>query len=160
MPLVPACVDSDANRLYWPGMKAFLVDTVATIVFFTVVAAVAELVFVGLEPQQVLIARVFMVPVMVVTGRPYGVWRDWIFRRFRPRRQTGRFVTDTSAFITFQIPVYLASLAIVGATVTEMAAAVGTAVVGMALLSRPFGVFLDAVRRRAGVAVATTSGPS
>lgn len=153
-------IDSTSNRLYWRGMKAFLVDTVATVVFFTVVAAVAELVFVGLEPQQVLIARLFMVPVMVATGRPYGVWRDWIFRRFRPRGQTGRFVTDTLAFITFQIPVYMASLAIVGATLPEMVAAAGTAVVGMALLSRPFGVFLDAVRRRAGVAVATSSEPS
>lgn len=137
------------------GMKAFLVDTVATVVFFTVVAAVAELAVAGMDPQQVLVARLIMVPVMIATGRPYGVWRDWVFARFRPQRRATRTLIDIVAFTTFQIPVYLITLAVVGTTATQMIAAAGTAVVGMTILSRPFGLFLDLVRRRARVPVAT-----
>jgi len=132
-------------------MRAFLVDTIATIFFFTIVAATAELLIVGLEPMQVLTARLFMIPVMAATGRPYGVWRDWVFARVRPQRRITKAFADIGAFICFQLPVYLASLAVVGATVAEMLAAAATAIVGMALLSRPFGVFLDLVRKRAGV---------
>ena len=51
-------------------MKAFIVDTTATVVFFTGVAAFAELAVAGMEPRQVLIARLIAVPVMVATGRP------------------------------------------------------------------------------------------
>jgi hypothetical protein len=136
--------------MYLPSMKAFLVDTIATIVFFTAVAAAAELFVVGLEPKQVLIARLFMVPVMALTGRPYGLWRDWAFARLRPRHRLTKALVDIGAFVSFQLPVYLASLAVVGATVGEMLAAAGTAIVGMAVLSRPFGVFLELVRKRAG----------
>ena len=63
-------------------------------------------------------------------------------------------LVDVGAFVSFQLPVYLVSLAIVGATAAEMLAAAGTATVGMMILSRPFGVFLELVRRKAGVSAA------
>jgi hypothetical protein len=135
-------------------MKRFLVDTIATIGFFTVVVASVEFLIVGLEPKQVLITRLFMVPVMVATGRPYGLWRDWVFARVRPRRRIGKAFVDVGAFISFQLPVYLASLAFVGATVDEILIAAGTATLGMSILSRPFGVFLELVRKRASVSIA------
>ena len=140
--------------MYLRSMRAFLVDTIATIAFFTVVAALAELLVVGLEPKQVLIARLFMVPVMAATGRPYGLWRDWAFARLRPRHRMTKALADVGVFVSFQLPVYLASLAVVGATVAELFAAAGTAILGMMILSRPFGVFLELVRKRAGVSAA------
>jgi len=157
--LVVRSVDKGWHRLYWRSMKAFLVDTLATVVFFTVVAAIAELVVVGLEPSQVLVARLFMVPVMVATGRPYGMWRDWVFGRLRPQSRMAKVVVDTMSFISFQMPVYMVSLAIVGATAAEMLAAAAAAIVGMMLASRPFGIFLEMVRKRAGVSLGTLSEP-
>ena len=135
-------------------MRAFFVDTIATIGFFTVIVAFVEFLIVGLEPKQILITRLFMLPVMAGTGRPYGLWRNWVFALVRPRRRIGKAFVDVGAFISFQLPVYVASLALVGATVDEMLIAGGTAILGMSILSRPFGVFLELVRKRAGVSVA------
>jgi len=143
--------------MYLRSMKAFLVDTIATICFFTVVVALVELLVVGLEPKQVLIARLFMVPVMAVTGRPYGLWRDWVFARLRPSRRVTKAFVDIGSFVSFQLPVYLVSLAVVGATAVEMLIAAAVATLGMSILSRPFGLFLELVRKRAGM-LAVESG--
>lgn len=133
-------------------MKAFLVDTVATVAFFTVLATFSELVIVGMEPSQVLFARTVMVPVMVLTARPYGLWRDMILRRAPTRRPIGRVVVDTVAFLTFQVPVYVVTLIFAGATMNEIALATASATAFMLVVGRPFGVFLDAIRRWAGTA--------
>ncbi len=141
-------------------MRTFLVDTLATIVFFTTVAAFSELVVAGMEPRQVLIARAIMVPVMVATGRPYGLWRDWLFARLRPRSRLAALATDTAAFLGFQVPVYAATLAAAGADGAEIARAVGAAIVFMIAVGRPFGVFLEAVRRATGTAAGRPTPPA
>lgn len=131
-------------------MKAFLVDTIATIVFFTLVATFSELVVVGMEPGQVLTARAIMIPVMVLTGRPYGLWRDWVMTRAPTVNPVGRLAVDTIAFLTFQVPIYVSTLAVAGATAGEVALATASATLFMVLVGRPFGVFLDMIRRWAG----------
>ena len=131
-------------------MKAFLVDTIATVFFFTCIVGVLELLVVGLEPKQVLITRLFTLPVIALTGRPYGLWRDWVFVRLRPSRWLTKVFVDVGAFVSFQLPVYVATLAFVGATAAEVLIASGMAIVGMSILSRPFGVFLELIRKRAG----------
>jgi len=146
--------------MYLRSMKAFLVDTIATICFFTVVVALVELLVVGLEPKQVLIARLFMVPVMAVTGRPYGLWRDWVFARLRPSRRVTKAFVDIGSFVSFQLPVYLVSLAVVGATAAEMLIAAGIATLGMSILSRPFGLFLEFFRKKAGILALESGGSS
>ena len=60
-------------------LRPFIVDTVATVFFFTIVAAITELYVAGMEPREVLKTRLIMMPMMVITGRPYGAWRDWFF---------------------------------------------------------------------------------
>lgn len=131
-------------------MKAFLVDTLTTVVFFTIVAAATELFIAGIEPGQVLIARLITIPVMVITARPYGIWRDQVIRVLRPANRITTTAADVLAFLTFQVPVYVATLLISGASVGEVQVAVSAAIVFMVLLSRPFGLVLDAARRLAG----------
>lgn len=133
-------------------MKLFLVDTITTVLFFTCLAAMAELFVVGLAPRQVLFARLVMVPVMVLTARPYGLWRDLLLRRLRPRRRIGVIATDTLAFLGFQVPVYVLTLIVAGADAGKIAVAAGTAAFFMLFLGAPFGLVLDRVRRLAGVA--------
>lgn len=140
-------------KLRYPNvMKAFLVDTIATVAFFTLIATFSELVIVGMEPAQVLLARAIMVPVMVLTARPYGLWRDLILRRAPKTSPVGYIIVDSIAFLTFQVPVYVGTLLIAGATVNEIALATASATAFMLVVGRPFGVFLDAVRRWAGTA--------
>lgn len=138
-------------------MKRYFVDTLATVVFFTIVAALSELFIAGMEPGQVLVARMIMIPVMMLTGRPYGLWRDWVFARLRPQRRITTVAADIAAFLLFQVPVYVVTLITAGATASEIGAAVSAATLFMILLSRPFGLFLDLVRTRAGTSAPRAS---
>lgn len=134
-------------------MKSYLVDTAASLVFFTTIAALSELLIAGMAPGQVLIARLIMIPVMLATSRPYGLWRDWVFARVRPARWISVTLTDIVAFVAFQVPVYITTLVVAGATWAEIGAAVMTAIVFMILLSRPFGIYLETLRNWTGTAV-------
>lgn len=131
-------------------MKAFFIDTMGTVVFFTIVAGLTELFIAGMEPGQVLIARLITIPVMILTGRPYGLWRDALFSRFQPQGRIANVATDIVAFLLFQVPVYITTLMIAGASLPEIQAAVSAAIVFMIVLSRPFGLFLEALRKWAG----------
>ncbi|WP_292284396.1 L-alanine exporter AlaE [Marivita sp.] len=134
-------------------MKGYFVDTLGAVVFFTTVAGFSELIIAGMHPAQVLIARLIMIPVMMLTGRPYGIWRDFVFNMLRPQRRLAGVICDILAFLTFQVPVYVTTLAIAGATLAEIVSAVGAAIVFMIVLSRPYGLFLDALRQWAGTSV-------
>ncbi|MCR9147018.1 MAG: L-alanine exporter AlaE [Rhodobacteraceae bacterium] len=132
-------------------MRLVLVDTLATVIFFTIVATFSERVLAGMEWRQVLVTRAVMIPVMVLTARPYSAWRDMLFARLRPIRRMGRILLDVAAFLSFQVPVYVATLVVAGADRAEILTSVGSAIVFMIALSRPFGLFLDVVRKMSGV---------
>lgn len=133
--------------------KLFWIDTLAAVVFFTIVATLTEAFIAKMSWSQVLWARLFAVPAMIATGRPYGMWRDFVFRMLGGPvpRWWRQGVLDVLAFLSFQVPVYVAILVIAGATVAQVWAAVSAAIVFMVLLSRPFGLFLDVARRVFGV---------
>lgn len=132
-------------------MRKTLVDTIATVVFFTLLAGFAELFVAGMEPRQVLTTRLIMIPMMVLTGRPYGLWRDWMFKTSRPTVSWSKTIIDALAFLSFQLPVYGLTLFIAGADGTEILTLLGTTSILMLMVSRPFGLYLDAVRRWAGI---------
>lgn len=132
-------------------MRTFVVDTLATIVFFTAFATLSELIIAGMDPGEVLATRLLMVPIMMLTGRPYTGWRDWLFARTKPARPLTTALVDIGAFLTFQAPVYAVTLLIAGASFAEMVTAIAAAIVFMIALARPFGLFVDLVRRLFGV---------
>lgn len=132
-------------------MRKTLVDTFASVFFFTIMAACIELFVAGMEPGEVLTARLIMIPVMVLTGRPYGIWRDWFFEIAKPSSAWAKMVVDSIAFLSFQLPIYAITLIVSGADRTEIITAISSAAVLMLVVSRPFGLFLDLLRRWAGV---------
>lgn len=132
-------------------MRLFLIDTLATVLFFTTVATFSELVIAGMEPVAVLTTRLLMIPIMIATGRPYTHWRDWLIARARPTRRWSAALTDIAAFLAFQVPVYGGTLLVAGASLGEATAAIGSAAVFMIVLARPFGLFVDRARRAFGV---------
>lgn len=132
-------------------MRLIFVDTLSTILFFTILAALTELYVVGMEPADVLKTRLIMVPLMILTGRPYGVWRDWFFVGTKPTVLWSKSLIDGAAFLTFQLPIYGLTLWIVGANFDQIGTALGSAVVLMLIVSRPFGLFLQAMRKIADV---------
>ena len=132
-------------------MRSFIVDTVATVVFFTVLATLTELFIAGMEPREVLITRLIMIPMMVLTGRPYGMWRDWFFKLINPTNPWSRTIVDSLAFMIFQLPIYALTLAIAGADAKEIISLVISVSALMLIISRPFGMYLERVRAWAGV---------
>ena len=132
-------------------MRLTLVDTLSTILFFTILAALTELYVAGMEPTDVLKTRLIMVPLMILTGRPYGVWRDWFFAGTKPTVSWSKSLIDGLAFLTFQLPIYGLTLWIAGADFDEIGTLLGSTAVLMLIVSRPFGLFLQAIRKLAGV---------
>lgn len=150
LPIEPSLKADDADgrgHANCGPMRLFLIDTLATIAFFTAVATFSELVITGMEPGEVLATRLLMVPIMIATGRPYTRWRDWVIVTCVPRRQWTAAATDIVAFLSFQAPVYGATLLIAGASSGQASTAIGSAIVFMIVLARPFGLFVGHVRR-------------
>jgi hypothetical protein len=132
-------------------MRQLASDTLALLVFSTLGAGFVELVLVGLTLEQTLLTRAMAVPVIIGTGWPYGLYRDGLMHLVKARTRTARLITDTLAFLTFQMPVYAAILAWNGASAAQIVMAVGAAVVVVTLSGGPYGLFLDSVRRLFGV---------
>ena len=132
-------------------MRLTLVDTLSTILFFTFLAALTELYVAGMEPTDVLKTRLIMVPLMILTGRPYGVWRDWFFAGTKPTVSWSKSLIDGLAFLTFQLPIYGLTLWITGAEFDEISTLLGSTAVLMLIVSRPFGLFLQAMRKLADI---------
>jgi len=132
-------------------MRLTLVDTLSTILFFTILTALTELYVAGMEPTDVLKTRLIMVPLMILTGRPYGVWRDWFFAGTKPTVSWSKSLIDGLAFLTFQLPIYGLTLWITGADFDEISTLLGSTAVLMLIVSRPFGLFLQAMRKLADI---------
>ena len=127
-------------------MRCFIIDTIATIIFFTLIAALTELFVAGMEPSEVLKTRLIMIPMMVITGRPYGIWRDWFFKKTKPTVTWSKALIDGLAFLSFQLPIYALTLVIAGADQNEVMILLSSTSLLMLIVSRPFGVYLEAVR--------------
>jgi hypothetical protein len=81
-------------------MRRFIVDTIAIIIFFTSIAALTELFVAGMTPSEVLKTCLIMIPMMVITGPPYGVWRDWFFNKTKPTVSWSKTLIDGLTFLS------------------------------------------------------------
>lgn len=134
-------------------MKRLVADTLAMVTFSTILGAFVEVVVAGLEPAQSLGIRLAAIPVTLITGRPYGLYRDWLFERFggqRPARLRSLSL-DTLANVTFQVPLYIGLLAWGGASAQQVLVAATTIGILASVSGRPYGVFLNYCRRLFGL---------
>jgi hypothetical protein len=137
-----------------PGLRRYLADTLALLVFSTLAALITEIVIAGLSLSQSAHARAIAVPVIIVTARPYGVYRDWVLRLFLADgagQRRRRVVADTAAFLSFQLPIYWMILALAGASLRQIAVSSAGAIAAICISGRPYGVLLDLFRRLFGV---------
>ena len=134
-------------------MNRFLADTVAMVVFSTLLGAYVEIVLTGLEPIQSFWIRLAAIPVMLIAGRPYGIYRDILFDQFgKGRRSRLRsLLIDSFANLTFQVPLYLGLLAWGGASIRQMTVAATSIAFLAAISGRPYGMFLSTCRKLFGV---------
>jgi hypothetical protein len=107
-------------------MHRFIVDTLATIIFFTLIATLTELFVAGMEPSEVLM-------------------RDGFFKKTKPTISWSKVLIDGLAFLSFQLPIYALTLVIAGADQNEVIILLTSTSFLMFIVSRPFGVYLEAV---------------
>ena len=131
--------------------QAFIADTTALIVFFTVTGVINERFIAAMSWEQVLHARALGACLMVPVGRPYGVWRDFMLRRAGPGRLS-QLLWDSAALVSFQVPIYAAIIAVSGASGHGLWRGVLGATAMMLVLGRPYGAFLNVVRKLFGLA--------
>ncbi|MCU7247178.1 L-alanine exporter AlaE [Pseudomonas koreensis] len=127
-----------------------MADTVALILFFTTTGIINERFIAGMAWDQILHARLLGAALMIPVARPYGVWRDWVMARASESRAS-RVFWDSVALVSFQVPIYAAIIAFSGASGTGLLRGTLGAALMMLLLGRPYGAFLNGVRRLFGV---------
>jgi hypothetical protein len=126
--------------------RSFVADTLALILFFTTTGIINERFIAGMSWEQVLHARLLGAVLMVPVARPYGIWRDWLMTRASNSR-VSRLFWDSLALMSFQVPIYAAIIAFSGASGSGLLRGILGAAVMMLVLGRPYGAFLNLVRR-------------
>jgi hypothetical protein len=129
-------------------MRRFLSDTFAMIVFSTVFGMAIEILVSGMTLGQSMQSRATAVPANLITARPYGMFRDWVFRTMDADEgsELRKGVADIFAFVLFQIPLYASILWSTGANAHQIVTACGTVTILSVFMGRPYGLFLDFCR--------------
>lgn len=131
--------------------RIIIADITAMIIFSTVLCMIIEVLIAGLTVFQSIQARIAAVPVNLVTGRPYGWFRDRLFVFLGINRSSflKMIIGDTLSFVIFQLPLYVIVLLFAGATWAQ----IGISSIFMSLVfsiaGRPYGIFLDFCRNLA-----------
>lgn len=133
-----------------PG-RDFVADTLALVVFFTITSGLNERFVAGMEWSEVAVSRGIGAPLMVLTARPYGLWRGWLLSRFAPKGRVRTLVFDGFALLLFQVPIYAAIIFAGGARGADLLSGILGFSALMLVLGRPYGLWLEWVRRRFGL---------
>ena len=130
-------------------LRHAVADTVAMVVYCSVVNMLIEIFLSGMSFEQSLSSRLVAIPVNIIIAWPYGLYRDAVMRFARHISPAGwvKNLADVLAYVTFQSPVYVAILLTVGADWHQIAAAVSSNIVISMLMGAVYGYFLDYCRR-------------
>lgn len=134
-------------------MRRVFADTFALVVFSTIAGLLVEVGISSLTVAQSARIRLAAIPLCMLTGRPYGAYRDYLFRLAAPTSEMflGRFFLDVFANVSFQVPLYAALLMMNGASFGQTTeAAIGVCCIS-AICGRPYGAFLSLCRALLGV---------
>jgi hypothetical protein len=130
-------------------LRHAVADTFAMVVYCSVVNMLIEVFLSGMTFEQSLSSRLVAIPVNILIAWPYGMYRDVIMRQAKRLSPAGwmKNLADVLAYVTFQSPVYVAILLIVGADWHQIVAAVSSNIVISMLMGAAYGYFLDYCRR-------------
>ena len=131
------------------NLKEFVADTLALVSFFTVFGALNEYFVGGMSLQEVFMARLIGAPLMILTARPYGIWRDYFVRLTSPPMPSA--MSDGIALLSFQVPIYIGIIWVSGASGAGLLKSGLFFAVMMFVLGKPYGLWLDFIRKIFGL---------
>jgi hypothetical protein len=91
-------------------------------------------------------------------GKPYGKFRDYAFKTTKTTDRSSflrKAVVDTSALMIFWMPMYVGQMYLAGASKKSILIASAIATPLSLVEGRPFGMFMDWMRKKAGLKSAT-----
>ena len=137
------------SRLKESPVYRYCVDTGAMIAFSIPVGMINEMMIAGMTLDQSLKSRAMGTIGNIITARPYGKFRDYVFDKFDVREDSGiikRTLVDAGTFTAFQVPLYATILSLAGAEPDQVAKGCVGVVALSSLIGRPYGWFLDRFR--------------
>jgi len=136
-----------------------MVDTAGSVTYSLMVGSGLDYVA-GLSLSGIIASRVSATVANVVTGAPYGMWRDYVFEKTNTRSECGtvrKSVVELIAFNTFQVPIYAVGI-MIGTFVSEGEVNWATVQEGSEylamispLIGPTMGWYMDGFRRMCGV---------
>jgi hypothetical protein len=133
----------------------FLVDTFSVSSLSTVVFGANELFIAHISGKELLKQRALGLVLCTFTSRPYGIFRDWCFKKMKINENTServKFVADIAVTELYWSAIYTAQLAIAtSGNIKKTLLGVGGGAVIDLFYARPLGVWMDFVRRVSGI---------
>jgi len=130
--------------------KKFIVDIVALNIFIIFTAFFVEVVFSAIPWTVFLKGRLIMIIPNIITVEPYNRTRVWIGKKLGIWK-SARFhqiVRDTIVFILYRVPLVFIVLTLLGAPAEKVISACIAATLISGFTGRPYGLFLDWMRKR------------
>ncbi|WP_323845775.1 L-alanine exporter AlaE [Microbulbifer magnicolonia] len=127
--------------------RELMLDIFAMNSFSWAIAIPIELGLAGMGWKEHLKVRLLAIVFNTLIARPFSLYRNWVVNRFGGGSALNAYLVDTFVFLSFQFPLYLSNMLLGGASWAEIATASITFMTIAGALGRPYGIYLDWLRR-------------
>lgn len=132
-------------------LKNFWADTFALNTFCYFISLPIELGFAQMTLSTHLSARLVGLFIITSTARPFGIWRDYIFKKFGisdSDKGLKPYLVDTLAYLSFELPLYMINMTISGATLMQAIKAALIFCIIAGFVGRPYGIYRAFIRNK------------
>lgn len=132
----------------------WMVDTGSSLSFNTPVSMTNEILVGNLTFDQSLHVRAANAAVSIFTSRPYGMFRDYVFKKMKTDKNSSmikKSMANATASLLFGTPIYAATLALNGADKKQMLSSLAFSVLTSPVMSTVSGMYYDKARKFFGL---------
>lgn len=135
------------------NLKRFIVDTITLNIFIIFVAFIVEIVLSGIPFSIFWRGRLIMIVPNIITVEPYNRTRIWIGKKLGvwKRERMHQIVRDTLVYLIYRVPLIFIVLLFLGTPLLKVLSACISATLVSGFTGRPYGIFLDYMRKVFGV---------
>jgi len=143
------------NRVMNIKLKKFLVDTLSLNIFIIFVAFFVEVVFSAIPWSIFWKGRLIMLIPNIITVEPYNSTRVWVGKKLGnwKSQKFHQIIRDTLVFIIYRVPLVFIVLLLFGTPIHKVLSACVVSILVSGFTGRPYGIFLDWMRKMFKVAV-------